>query len=141
VQQLLDMQTMQRRFETWLIGVFSAIALALAALGVFATMHYSVAAKTSEIGIRVAVGARSVDIVKLFLSNGARLALAGVASGAMLAMWSAEAVKGMLFQVGPSDPLTFLAAASILTAVALVASYGPAHRASRIDPVVALREQ
>jgi putative ABC transport system permease protein len=75
------------------------------------------------------------------LSNGTRLALAGVASGAMLAMWSSEVIEGMLFQVGPSDPLTFIAAASILTAVALVASYGPAHRASRIDPVVALREQ
>lgn len=141
VQQLLDTQAMQRRFETWLIGVFSAIALALAALGVFAVMHYSVAAKTNEIGIRVAVGARTIDIVKLFLSNGARLALAGVVCGALLAMWSAEAIKGMLFQVGPSDPLTFLTAASILTAVALLASYGPAHRASRIDPVVALREQ
>lgn len=141
MQQMLELQTMQRRFETWLIGVFSAMALALAALGIFAVMHYSVVSKTGEIGIRVAVGARSADIVRLFLTNGVRQALAGVVCGAMLAMWSSDLVESMLYQVRPGDPMAFLVSGATLTAVAMLASFGPAVRASRIDPVVALREQ
>jgi predicted permease len=141
MEQLLDVQLMQRRFETWLIGVFSAMALALAALGVFAVMHYSVTAKRNEIGIRVALGARAGDIVKLILSQGTQLACAGVAAGAIIAMWSTGAIRGMLYQVSATDPLTFLAAGLTLIAVALFACFGPAQRASRIDPMAALREE
>lgn len=141
MEQLLDTQLMQRRFETWLIGVFSAIALALAALGVYAVMHYSVAAKRNEIGIRMAVGARASDILKLILSDGARLAFIGVGAGALIDMWSADAIHGMLFNVRATDPVTFTAAALALIAVALAASYAPAHRASRLDPMTALRDE
>lgn len=141
MEQLLDAQLVQRRFETWLIGVFSAIALALAALGVFAVMHYSVAAKRSEIGIRMAVGARAADILKLILSEGARLAFIGVATGVVLAMWLTDAMRGMLFNIRSTDPVTFIAAALALFAVGLAASYAPARRASRIDPMAALRDE
>jgi predicted permease len=141
MEQLLDAQLIQRRFETWLIGVFSAIALALAALGVFAVMHYSVAAKRNEIGIRMAIGARADDILKLILTDGARLAFIGVATGALIAMWSTDALRGMLFNVRSTDPVTFTAAALTLIAVALAASYAPAHGASRIDPMTALRDE
>ena len=141
MEQLLDAQLMQRRFETWLIGVFSAIALVLAALGVFAVMHYSVAAKRNEIGIRMAVGARAVDILKLVLSDGARVAFIGVMTGVVLAIWLTDAIRGMLFNVRSTDPATFTAAALALIAVALAASYAPAHRASRIDPMYALRHE
>lgn len=138
--QLLDVQLTQRRFETWLIGVFSAMALALAALGVFAVMHYFVTAKRNEIGIRMALGARAGDIVRLILNQGTRLACPGVAAGAIIAMWSTGAIRGMLYQVQATDPLTFVVAGLTLIAVALFACYGPAQRASRIDPMTALRQ-
>lgn len=141
MERLLETQLMQRRFETWLIGLFSAIALALAALGVFAVMHHSVAAKRNEIGIRMALGARAADILKLMLSDGARLAFIGVAAGALIAVWSTDAIRGMLFNVRSTDPLTFTGAALTLIAVALAASYAPAHRASHIDPMTALRDE
>lgn len=141
MQQLVDAQLTARRFETWLIGVFSAMALALAALGVFAVMHYAVASKRNEIGVRMAVGANAADILKLILSEGARLAVMGVAAGALIALWLTDAIRGLLYEVRATDPLTFSAAAVILIGVALAASFGPAQRAARIDPMTALREE
>jgi putative ABC transport system permease protein len=141
MQQLLDQQEGRRRFQTWLIGVFSAIALALAALGVFAVMHYSVAARIHEIGIRMAIGAGSGEIVRLVVGSGAKLALAGIAAGTLGALWGTEAIAGMLFQVRPTDPASFVFAAGVLAAVAIAACYLPARRATRIDPMVALRRE
>ncbi len=141
MEELLDLQEMQRRFQTWLISVFAGLALALAALGVFAIMHYSVAAKTNEIGIRMAVGANANDIARLVLGNGVRLALAGILMGAVAASWSTQAVSGMLYKVTPEDPFSFVSAALTLLIVALLASYLPAHRAARLDPTVALRQE
>ncbi|MBV9613190.1 MAG: ABC transporter permease [Acidobacteriaceae bacterium] len=141
MELLLDQQKMQRRFQTWLIGVFSGLALALAALGVFATMHYSVAARTREIGIRVAVGATAADIARLVLGSGTRMAFTGIAAGAFAAMWSTNLIAGMLYKVRPGDPFTFAAAALVLLVVALLASFLPAHRASRVDPIAALRQE
>ncbi len=141
MEQLLDRQMMQRRFQTWLIGVFSALALALAALGVFAVMHYSVAARASEIGIRMAVGANAGDIIRLVLSNGTRLAFAGIALGAIVALWATEALAGMLYNVRSDDPISLAAAALTLFGVALLASYLPAHRAAKVDPLIALRHE
>jgi ABC-type lipoprotein release transport system permease subunit len=89
----------------------------------------------------MAIGARAADIVKLILNDGVRLAFTGVAAGAVIAMWSTEAIRGMLYQVRATDPFTFSAAAVTLLAVALFASYAPAHRASRIDPMTALRQE
>ena len=125
----------------WLISLFSAAALALAALGVFAVMHFAVAAKTREIGIRIAVGAHSADILQLVIRDGARLAIAGIAAGALGSAWTTEALASLLFRVRPTDPASFAGAAGLLAAVAVVACYLPARRAARLDPVAALREE
>lgn len=141
MQQLLGEQEESRRFQTWLIGVFSAIALALAALGVFAVMHYTVAAKSREIGIRMAVGARPGDILRLVLGEGARLAGTGIAAGALGGMWTMQAVAAWLYQVQRTDPLSFAAAAVVLAGIGMAACYLPARRAMRVDPVGALRNE
>jgi predicted permease len=140
MEQLLDRQLVDRRFETWLIGVFSAFALSLAALGVFAVMYYSVSSRTNEIGIRMALGARADEMTSMVLRQGVRLALTGIAIGAIGALWTSYAIAGMLYQVRPSDPVSFVGAALILSFVALLACYVPARSASRIDPIAALRQ-
>jgi putative ABC transport system permease protein len=139
MDQLLADQETQRRFETWLLALFSGAALALAALGVFAVMHFTVAAKTREIGIRIAVGARRTHVLKFVMSSGARLALTGVGIGAIASVWLTELLEKTLFRVSPTDPASFAAAATVLGAVAAVACLLPAWRASRVDPVNALR--
>ncbi|MBV9404429.1 MAG: ABC transporter permease, partial [Acidobacteriaceae bacterium] len=141
VELLLDRQKMQRRFQTWLITVFSGLALALAALGVFAIMHYSIAARTSEIGIRMALGADSSDIARMVVGSGAGVALAGIAAGAFAAMWSTSLIAGMLYHVEAGDPISFAGAGAVLLGVALLASYVPARRAAHIDPMIALRQE
>jgi putative ABC transport system permease protein len=141
MEQVLDEQQGERLFQTWLIGVFSAAALGLAALGVFAVMHFAVAAKTREIGIRIAVGARAADILALVVGDGARLALAGIAAGALASAWTTEALASLLFGVKPTDPASFAGAATVLAAVAVVACCLPARRAASLDPVAALREE
>ena len=141
MELLLDRQRTERRFQTWLISTFSGTALGLAALGIFATMHYSVAARINEIGIRMAIGANSSDITRLVLGNSTRLAVAGIAVGVLAALWSTEAISGMLYNVKPDDPWSFGGAAAVLFVIALLASYAPAYRASHIDPMSALHEQ
>jgi predicted permease len=141
MEMLLDRQKTQRRFQTWLISVFSGLALALAALGIFAIMHYSVAARTGEIGIRIAVGASPSDIARLVLGDGTRLAIAGIAAGAFAATWCTQVISGMLYNVKPDDLSSFVSAACVLFLVALLASYLPAYRASHVDPMSALRQE
>jgi ABC-type antimicrobial peptide transport system permease subunit len=141
MQQVLSEHQDERLFQTWLIGVFSAAALGLAALGVFAVMHFAVAAKTREIGIRMAVGARAADILVLVLRDGARLALAGILAGALASAWTAEALASLLFGVKATDGLSFAASGALLAAVAVAACYLPARRAARLDPLTALREE
>jgi putative ABC transport system permease protein len=140
MEQLLDRQVVERRFETWLIGVFSAFALSLAALGVFAVMYYSVASKTHEIGVRMALGACATDMTAFVLRQGARLALTGIMVGTLGALWSSYAIAGMLYKVKPSDPISFVGAGLTLAVVALLGSYVPARRASHVDPMTALRQ-
>jgi ABC-type antimicrobial peptide transport system permease subunit len=141
MEHVLEEQQSARIFQTWLIGVFSALALALAALGVFAVMHFAVAAKTREIGIRMALGARTANILGLVVNDGARLAVAGIAAGALAAEWTNDVLSGVLFGVRPTDPASFLTAAALLAAVAVAACWLPARRAARLDPVAALREE
>jgi putative ABC transport system permease protein len=136
----LDSQEAERRLQTWITGLFSAVALALAALGVFAVMHFSVAAKTREIGIRMAVGARPGDILGATLRDGARLAVAGITLGALASVWLTNAIRGLLFGVKPGDAASFGVAGVLLAGVSLAACYLPARRAARLDPVSALRE-
>ncbi|HZQ54916.1 MAG TPA: ABC transporter permease [Bryobacteraceae bacterium] len=139
MELVIEQQEIQRRFQTWLLSAFSGIALLLAALGVFAVMHYSVAARTAEIGIRMALGATAADVTHLVLSGGTRLAVYGIAAGAFASIWLSRVIAGFLYGVTPSDRFSFAGAALVLLAVAAIASYLPANRASRIDPNTALR--
>jgi putative ABC transport system permease protein len=139
MQDVLREQTVARRFQAWLMGVFSALALLLAAVGVYGVMHYFVTQRIPEIGVRMALGARGKDIVSLFMRRAMRFAGAGLAVGLVLALWSASLIKRMLFGVANTDPLSFLGALSLLILVALAATYLPARRATRVDPMAALR--
>ncbi len=121
------------------MGLFSLLALLLAAVGVYAVMHYFVIQRIPEIGVRMAFGACGKDIVSFFLRRALRFAGAGLVVGLVLALWSASLIKRMLFGVTNTDPLSFLGALSLLILVALSATYFPARRATRVDPMVALR--
>ncbi|MGI9075409.1 MAG: FtsX-like permease family protein [Bryobacteraceae bacterium] len=103
-------------------------------------MYYSVASRTNEIGIRMALGACATDMTTFVLRQGLGFALTGIAIGALGALWTSHGIAGMLYQVKPSDPISFAAAALILALVALLACYAPARRASHIDPMTALRQ-
>jgi len=127
------------RFLTLLLTLFSSLSLILAALGIYGVISYAVAQRTNEIGIRMALGARGGDVVRLIGTSGVRLALAGTILGAVGAFALTRFLSGMLFGVSSLDPLTFLAMAATLIAVTLFACYIPARRASRVDPLVALR--
>jgi putative ABC transport system permease protein len=140
MELLLNEQEIQRRFQTWLVSVFSGMALFLAALGIFAAMHYSVAARTAEIGIRMTAGATPADIARLVLANGTRLAIYGIVAGAFAAIGLTRAIAEFLYHVKPADPLSFAGAALLLLVVATFACYIPANRASHIDPLNALRQ-
>jgi predicted permease len=127
------------RFLTLLLTLFSSLSLMLAALGIYGVISYAVAQRTNEIGIRMALGARSGDVIRLIGGAGVRLALAGTALGAVGAFVLTRFLSGLLFGVSSLDPLTFVAMAVTLIAVTLLACYIPARRASRVDPLIALR--
>jgi putative ABC transport system permease protein len=128
-----------QRLQIALIGFFAALALVLACMGIYGVMAYSVAQRTSEIGVRMALGAQTGNVLGLVLSEGLRLALVGAGIGLAGSFFAARFLSGMLFGVTPSDPLTFVGVAFVLVAVAMVACYIPARRAARVDPLVALR--
>jgi predicted permease len=127
------------RFNALLLGVFGAIALLLAAAGIFGLLSYLVTQRTREIGLRMALGARRTDVMRVFVWNGMRLTLLGLCIGAAAAALLTRWMSSVLFNVKPTDPLTFLAVAVLLAAVAFLASYIPARRAMRLDPMAALR--
>jgi putative ABC transport system permease protein len=137
--QKLSEQLMARRFQTWLLSIFSSLAMLLAAVGIFGVMHHSVAQRTHEIGIRLALGAQHGDVMRLVIGEGARLALFGVAIGTFAAFALTRLMSGLLFGVGATDPVTFISVVFVLTIVGLMACYLPARRAMHVDPVVALR--
>jgi putative ABC transport system permease protein len=122
-----------------LLSIFGGGALLLAAIGVYGVMGYSVAQRTHEIGIRIALGAERRDILKLIVGQGVVLVLIGAGLGLALAFAATRVVKSLLFGVSATDPLTFVLVVVVLIAVALLASYLPALRATKIDPLVALR--
>jgi ABC-type antimicrobial peptide transport system permease subunit len=128
-----------RRFAVTLLGVFAAMAMLLAAIGIYGVVSYSVAQRTQEIGVRVALGAGRGAIFGMVLGQALRLAAAGVIAGVAAGAALARLVASQLFQTSEFDPLTFAAMAAVLVAVAVAASYIPARRATRVDPMVALR--
>jgi predicted permease len=129
----------RRRFSTILLGAFASLALALATIGIYGVMSYLVSQGTREIGIRMALGATQQGILRLVVRQGMVLALSGVVIGLFAAFAFTRVVSGFLFGVAATDTLTFAAIAVLLVAVALFASYVPARRAARIDPMISLR--
>jgi putative ABC transport system permease protein len=124
-----------------LLGGFALLAATIATVGIYGVLSYAVTRRTREIGIRLALGAPPPAVLSLVARRGVGLALAGTAAGLLGALALSRLLRGLLFGVGPSDPVTFAAAPLILVAVALVASYLPARRAARVDPMIALRSE
>jgi putative ABC transport system permease protein len=127
------------RLTTNLLGLFALLALAIAAAGIGGVMALSVSQRVHEIGVRMAIGARPVEIIVMILRQGMELALVGVVLGLAAAFALTQAVRNFLFGVTPTDPLTFVGVAAVLSAAACAACYFPALRASRVDPLRALR--
>jgi putative ABC transport system permease protein len=141
MDQLLYESVAGSRFRAVLFGVFAALALALAMIGIYGVMAYTVSQRTHEIGIRMALGARRMNILRTILREGAGLALLGVAIGFVVALALSRTLAGLLFGVQATDPVTFGIVAALLLGVALAACYVPARRATRVDPMVALRHE
>jgi putative ABC transport system permease protein len=139
MQEAMAESVAQPRLRTTLLALFSGVALALSLIGVYGVMAYAVSERTHEIGVRLALGASPHDIRSLIVGQGVRLAAIGIAAGIAGALAASRALTTLLFGVSPSDPATFAAAGAALTIAAVFAVYGPARRASRIDPVVMLR--
>jgi putative ABC transport system permease protein len=131
--------TSQRRFNLLLIGVFASVALALAAVGIYGVMSYSVTQRTHEIGIRMALGATSTDVLRLVVGQGLILAFIGIGIGIGAALAVTQIMDSLLYGVSATDPITFVITAALLTGIALAASFIPARRAARVDPMIALR--
>jgi putative ABC transport system permease protein len=137
--QALHASVAEPRFRTLLLALFGAIALLLAAVGIYGVISFSVSRRTQEIGVRMALGATPASLRRLVIGESAKLALFGLAAGIPVALILTHFLSTMLFAVTPTDPLTFTGVAILLTLVAAVAAYLPARRAMRVDPMVALR--
>jgi putative ABC transport system permease protein len=141
MQQLVDDSVSTRRITLILLGMFGALALVLGAIGIYGVLAYSVAQRTHEIGIRMALGARRGDVLRMVLAQGAKIAGAGVLIGILASFGLTRLMTKLLFSVSPADPATYAAVAMVLVLVALLASYVPARRTLRVDPMIALRHE
>jgi predicted permease len=137
--QVMANSTAREHFNTMLLSVFAGLALLLAAIGIYGVMAYAVQLRTKEIGIRIALGARPGDVSRMVVIDGMTLALVGVGFGVLAALVLTPLMRSLLYGVAPSDPGTLVLVAAVLSAVALLATYIPAHRATLIDPILTLR--
>ena len=138
-EQRLSRGDVEPRFWLQLLGLFSGVALLLATIGLYGVISYSVTQRTHEFGIRMALGAEQSNVLRAVLGDGLRLSLIGIAIGLVAAHGLTRVIESQLYGVAPTDPVTFTAVAAVLLAVALLASYLPARRATRVDPMQALR--
>jgi len=150
IQDVSDVDTLERalaksiaprRFNVFLFGTFAAAALLLAVIGMYGVIAYSVAQRTREIGVRIALGAERYAVVRMIVRQGMRMAVAGLLLGIAAALAVTRAITSLLYEVTPTDPATFAAVAGLVGATALAACCGPAMKAARVDPVVALRSE
>jgi putative ABC transport system permease protein len=139
LEEVLSASLGRRRFNTMLLGAFAALALALASVGIYGALSYSVGRRVHEIGIRMALGADRGEVIRMVVEEGMATAAIGIAAGLAAALGLTRLLASMLYGVGPTDPVTFVASALLLGIVALLASSIPARRATKVDPVVALR--
>ena len=140
MEEWLSTGAAQPRVNATLVGVFAGVALLIAVIGIYGVLSYSVSQRTREIGVRMAVGAREENVLSLILRQGMMVAMAGIAAGVVCALLFSRVVESIVFGIQVRDPLTFLGAAAVLSVAAAIACYIPARRASRLDPIVALRE-
>jgi putative ABC transport system permease protein len=139
MQQIVSQSIAPRRFSALLMCIFGAVALALAGVGIYGMVSYSVAQRTAEIGIRMALGAQRRHVLRMVIKQAMGLALLGVVVGLIAALALAQLFRNLLFGVGAADPFTFGAVTVVLFGVALLACWLPAHRAAKVDPLMALR--
>jgi predicted permease len=139
IQTLVDHANSPRRFFMILVASFAGLGLLLAALGIYGVISYSVTQRTQEIGVRMALGATMAQVQRSVIAKTLRLAIIGISAGAILSLFVSRAIAALLFNTAPTDPVTFAATVFLIGSVALFAGYVPARRASRINPMVALR--
>jgi putative ABC transport system permease protein len=141
MDDVLSQSTAARRFNTLLLSFLGLTGLILAAIGIYGVIAFFVSQRTHEIGVRVALGATTRNVVRMVVGQAFTLAVIGVAIGGAAAYWATQALRTMLFQVQSGDPIAYAGAAAMLVLVAVVASTLPALRAARVDPVLALRNE
>jgi putative ABC transport system permease protein len=139
MDEVIANQFAPRKFRTLLLGLFALLALVLVVVGIFGVISYSVAQRTHEIGIRMALGAQREDVARMVVAQGFKLTVIGVAVGIAGALALTRMLSSLLYSVKPTDPVTFIGVTLILTAAALLASYIPARRATKVNPIIALR--
>ena len=139
MQEVLSQSVAPRRFNMLLLAAFAGLALLLASIGIYGVMSYSVSQYTHEIGIRMALGANAADVLRVIVRQGMGLVFIGLGIGAAGALTLTRVLSSLLFDVKPWDPLTLTSVSVLLAAVAFAASYIPARRATRVDPMIALR--
>jgi putative ABC transport system permease protein len=138
---LVDQSLVSQRFAMWLIGAFGIVSLLLACIGLYGVVSYSVLQRSREMGLRMALGAKRTTVIAMVLGQGARLTGVGMAAGLIAALAVTRLMANLLYGVQPTDWITFATVVPLLAGVALAACYVPAHRASRVDPATALRNE